>query len=505
MSLPGGRVSQLAARAIFVLAAAGTITPGRAQDTAAVRVLNDSILIRFQDADLRSVFQALGRYLSKPLLLGNLQPTPVTFETPAPVPREQIRVILDGLASANSWALKEDSAFFRIEAATPPPATPAAAPAQPPNLRLFVIRLKHARAADVAATVNLLFGGTGAFAGATGFSTGTLSDELRRTAERTMAQPEPSRGPERTQVRQQGRAELTGPVTIIPDELTNSLLIRATPDDFDLIGQAVQQVDVRPLQVLIQVLVVEVRRDRALSLGVDVSAKNLPLEGDATLSAFLLGGGLGNVVLQVMKLGPHDIDAALRAAVSRGDARIVSRPVVVASNNKEARILVGAQRPFVQVSRSLPTDTPTRDQVVQYRDVGTKLTVIPTINEDRYVSLAIRQEVNSATSETQFDAPVIATREAETQVLVKDGQTVVLGGLRERQQEVTKSGIPILSSLPLLGGLFGFQSRRTTDTELFLFITPMVLADDAAADSAATRALLDVRRAGVKIPRPQPQ
>jgi general secretion pathway protein D len=133
--------------------------------------------------------------------------------------------------------------------------------------------------------------------------------------------------------------------------------------------------------------------------------------------------------------------------------------------------------------------------------VGTKLTVIPTINEDGYVSLVIRQEVNSATAETQFDAPVIATREAETQVLVRDSQTVVLGGLRERQQEVTKTGIPVLSSIPLLGGLFGFQSRRTTETELFLFITPRVLRDDASADAAATGALQDVERAGVRIQR----
>jgi general secretion pathway protein D len=135
--------------------------------------------------------------------------------------------------------------------------------------------------------------------------------------------------------------------------------------------------------------------------------------------------------------------------------------------------------------------------------VGTKLTVIPTINQDGYVSLFIRQEANSATAETQFDAPVIATREAETQVLVKDGQTVVLGGLRERQHEVTRTGIPILSSIPILGGLFGFQSRRTTETELFLFITPMVLRDDVSADSAATRALQEVERAGVKLERPR--
>jgi general secretion pathway protein D len=482
---------------------------GRAQDTSAVREVNDGLILRFVDADIRVVVQALGRYLPKPLLLGATPPAQVTIETPAPIPQAQVPAILRGLLDAQNLRLVEDSAFYRVAPAAAA-AFQAAAPvpsgqAPGPPLRLFVVRLKHAKAADVAATVNLLFGTSGAFAGAKGpAATGTLSEELRRAAQQTLQPPVPAEAAPAAPGRAEPAAELAGPVTIIPDALTNSLLIRASEADFEVIQQAVRQVDVRPLQVLIQVLIVEVRRDRALSLGVDVKTEGVPLADDATLDALLAGGALGNIVLQVMNLGPYDIEAAVRAAVSRGDARIVSRPVVVASNNREARILVGAQRPFVQVSRSLPTDTPSRDQVVQYRDVGTKLTVIPTINQDGYVSLFIRQEVNSATSETQFDAPVIATREAETQVLVKDGQTVVLGGLRERQREVSKSGIPILSSLPILGGLFGFQSRRTTETELFLFITPMVLADDARADSAATRALEDVERAGVRLPRRRP-
>jgi hypothetical protein len=123
-----------------------------------------------------------------------------------------------------------------------------------------------------------------------------------------------------------------------------------------------------------------------------------------------------------------------------------------------------------------------------------KLTVLPTLNPDGYVNLLIRQEVNGATAEVQFDVPVIATRETETDVLVKDGQTVVLGGLREQVQEVVKSGIPVLSALPILGGLFGFEERRTTETELFLFITPLVLRDDAAADRAAADGLERAKR-----------
>jgi general secretion pathway protein D len=125
--------------------------------------------------------------------------------------------------------------------------------------------------------------------------------------------------------------------------------------------------------------------------------------------------------------------------------------------------------------------------------------VLPTINADGYVSLFLRQEVNAVTTETQFDAPVISTREAETDVLVRDGQTVVIGGLRERQTEVVKSGVPLLSALPIVGGLFGFQDRRTTETELFLFITPRVLPDDAEADAAAREALERADQAGMRL------
>jgi general secretion pathway protein D len=95
----------------------------------------------------------------------------------------------------------------------------------------------------------------------------------------------------------------------------------------------------------------------------------------------------------------------------------------------------------------------------------------------------IQQEINAATDETQFDAPVISTREAETQVLVKDGQTIVLGGLRDLQKDRTQSGVPVLSGIPLVGGLFGSAERHTSATELFLFLTPRILRTDADADS----------------------
>jgi type II secretory pathway component GspD/PulD (secretin) len=478
-----------------VLACLWVARGAAAQDT--VQVVGDSVVVRFAEADLRAVLQGLGRYLDRPLLVGSVPGVRITFESPAPLPRSGLPDLLRGLAEAHGLELLVDSAFYRIAQSSEsvrrsagPPGVGGEGAAGPAEL--FVLRLKHARASDVAGTVGALFGIAAGSGGGRQLSTGTLSDELRRTAAATTAVP-PAAGPSGGAGR---GATLEGAVTIVPDELTNSLLIRASATDHALIAQAVQHLDLRPLQVLIQVLIVEARKDRLFALGVEATASGTFDQGRGAYSGTLVGGGLGTFVLEVMHMASLDLDVVLRAAVSRGDAKIVSRPVLLASNNREARILVGSQRPFVQVSRSLPTDTPTRDQVVQYKDVGTKLTVLPTINPDGYVNLLIRQEVNSATAEVQFDAPVIATRETETDVLVKDGQTVVLGGLREQLHEVVKSGIPVLTDLPILGGLFGVQQRRTTETELFLFITPIVLRDDASADSAAADALGRADRVG---------
>jgi general secretion pathway protein D len=467
-------------------------TAAAAQDTTAIRFSNDSVSIRFVETDIRAVIQAIGRYLPKPVLMGPIQPVRVTLETPGMVDRATLRSLLRGLLESQNLEFTEDSAFYRVgpkQQQEPRSATRHASSDSGP-VQLFVIRLRHARASDVAATVNQLFGGSGAFSGQSGLSTGTLSDELRRN----VVPPVGGQGQlGQAAVRQ---SSLAGAVTIVPDELTNSLLIRASQDDFDVIRDAVDQLDIRPLQVLIEVLIVEARHDRSFSLGADLFVPPQSVDkGDGTAGGQTVGGGLGDLVITLMNLGRANIDATIRAAASRGDVEIISRPVLLASNNQEARFLVGSQRPFVQVSRSLPTDSPQRDQVIQYRDVGTKLTVRPTINQDGYVSLLIQQEINQATSEVQFDAPVISTREAVTQVLVRNGQTIVIGGLRDQQKDVSRGGVPILSGIPLLGGLFGRSDRKSSETELYLFLTPRIISTDADADSLTAPRL---QRSGVQ-------
>ena len=445
---------QLRRVAVLSVALTGVASRLPAQDTVALREVNDSIRVRFVDADIRGVIQALGRYLAKPVLTNNIQPVHVSLETPGLVPRTAVRALLKGLVESQNLELAEDSTFFRVSVRSPEPSHAAAGAAGSGSgsapLQLFVIRLKHARAVDVAATVNVLFGAAGEFSGRAGLARPTLADELRRNVVPPQTAPAaspppvgaPSTGP---------AATLTGAVTIVPDPLTNALLIRASQADFDVLRQAVDQLDIRPLQVLIEVLIVEARHDRSFSLGANFLLPPQKVDkGRGTVDASVTGGGLGDLVIHLMNLGHAQVDATLTAAASKGEVRIVSRPVLLASNNTEAHILVGSQVPFVQVSRSLPTETPTRDQVVQYQDVGTKLTVRPTINEDGYVSLVIQQEVNAATSEVQFDAPVISTREAATEVLVHDGQTIVLGGLRDQEHDASRRAFPSFPTFPSL-------------------------------------------------------
>jgi len=277
-------------------------------------------------------------------------------------------------------------------------------------------------------------------------------------------------------------------VRIVAEESTNSLLIRATQADYQLLLGLVQSIDLRPLQVLIEVTIAEVRRSSDLNLGLGGTATRkgatanakrdtvglLPSTPSARDFIFQLTGGNGSI----------NYMAALNALQSRGDVKVLSLPVIIAQNNKEAKLNVGEQRPFVQVNQSVTTGTvPTTVQTVQYINVGTTLTITPTINPDGYVNMAVDQTNDAATNEIQFSAPVISKRQATTQIFLKDGQTTVIGGLAGNNTSKTVSGVPWLSRIPLIGGLFfGNTAQTTTTNELFLFLTPHIISSDEDID-----------------------
>jgi general secretion pathway protein D len=486
--------------ALFAVASFPLVSPLSAQRDGAVTTQGDSVTIRLIDVDVRAAVEVLSPYLDRPIVFGDVNAGRVTLQTPKPIARGEVFALLrSALESQNLEIIADSTGPYRIraKAMAPPPVPPqmmAVQNGQGGANQLFVIRLSHARAPDVAATINALYGRASAL-GELGRNAPpmTLSQELTQQQMAGERALQPGGTPQQYGVPggngngsngQNRSGTLSQETTIVPDLGTNSLLIRATQADYDLILAAVKEIDVRPLQVLIEMLVAEVRKDRSFNFGVSANLPQQTLGNPVTsIGGSQTGIGLGDLVIRVMGLGGiKDFDVTLRAAASRGDVTIVSRPAVLAANNEQAQILVGSQRPFVLVSRSLPTDGASRDQVVQYKDVGTKLIVRPTISADGYVMLEVLQEISQATSEVQFDAPVISTRSVQTRLLLKDGQTVVLGGLRDRQRERNQGGVPILSSIPLMGGFFGRASRKVVETELFLFITPRLIRNDAEAE-----------------------
>jgi general secretion pathway protein D len=163
--------------------------------------------------------------------------------------------------------------------------------------------------------------------------------------------------------------------------------------------------------------------------------------------------------------------------------KVLSLPVIIAQNNKQAILNVGQNVPFIQVSQSAAIVGTGLVQTIQYQSVGTTLTITPIINPDGYVNLTVSQTDDNATNDVQFNAPIISQRQASTQVFIRDGQTTVIGGLTDNTTSTTVSGIPILSKIPWIGGLlFGNTQKTVTADELYLFLTPHVVSSDEDID-----------------------
>jgi general secretion pathway protein D len=442
------------------------------------------IVLDFRDADLRLVIGALAELSRVTVIYGQLPDQKVTLRTGHPLTRQQLPDLLQRVARSAGLATYYEDGVLHIghSGRAEMPGRNEAAGLEEES-RLYVQRLRHARAEALAHTIRDLFGLASSPGARSEQARRPLSQELRadRIAPiQSMPGPPISEGVSVDRVPAGLPGSVRQAVQIVADQPNNALLIRATPADFEVIQQAIQELDIRPLQVLIEVLIAEVRRDRHRDVGVDISVPERASGrlGGAAVGGELAGRSAGDFALRVLSLGRIEADVMLRAIASSGDVTILSRPVVLAQNNQQARILVGSQRPFIQLFRALPTDAAVRDQIVQYRDVGTQLSIQPTINPDGYVTLTVLQEVSTATTETQFGAPIISTREAETQLLVRDGQTAVIGGLVDRERSRANTGVPILRSIPIVGLLFRSSQRQDQLTELFIFLTPHVLWTD---------------------------
>ena len=271
-------------------------------------------------------------------------------------------------------------------------------------------------------------------------------------------------------------------VTIVGDQKSNTLLVSASPRYANRVREMIEQLDVDPPQVLIQVLLAEITIDSGDEWGVDFRATagvdSLDVSaGYGLASAFLTGVGVPN-----LSIAGTDFDLLLRALETQGRLQVLSNPSIMAANNEEANIQIGET---IRVPSNLVSSGISNERVeVEAVDLGVILNVTPTINPDGFVRLEINPEIsNLSARETQlsedFSSPVITVRRADTTVTVMDGQTIVLGGLISDRLELREEAVPLLSDLPILGKLFRSKSEQRAKTELLIVLTPHVITSPA--------------------------
>jgi len=310
-----------------------------------------------------------------------------------------------------------------------------------------------------------------------------------------------------------------GEIGIVVDEPTNSLIIKAFHRDYRSILETIKKLDIYPKQVLIEVLLAEVTLDETNQFGIEwakfvsshvttsraqgaVAGQQPPVAGTTTTDSS------GNTTTS---LGPFDaalptgtffryaivelggrLQAAIDLAASEDRLKVISSPHIIASNNKEAKIQVGSSQPILTNTYTTPGVTSTTgsgvvEGTIEYKDIGIILSLTPRISDGGLVSLEISIEdsnvLASAALGNLSNVPAFTKKTAKTILSIMEGQTIVLGGLISESKEKTSSGIPLLSKIPLIGGLFGFQTYEKKRDELILLMTPHIISNPSTSDA----------------------
>ena len=376
---------------------------------------------------------------------------------------------------------------------------------------LHVYLVQNGRSADLADVLNQIFGGKDA--SSNGRQPGSTGQRDGRTPENPAAQTRrggttPTQSAQRDQQdaaarrnrRTTGESEAaagrgarparagegvtlpTGDgVRIIADEKNNALVILATPREYRSVLAALEKLDIRPLQVLIEATIAEVKLNDELRYGLQWFFKS-------GSSQYTLSSGDSSDISATFPgfsylLGLSDIRVVLDALDSVTDFKVISSPQLMVLDNETATLQVGDQVPVVtRASTGTTTDSTTINEV-QFRDTGVILEVTPRVNSGGLVQLDISQEASEVV-ETKIggsDNPTIQQRKITSSIAVQSGQTVALGGLIKDKRNNTSSGIPLLSRIPILGALFGSTAETSERNELLILITPRVISNQREA------------------------
>ena len=269
--------------------------------------------------------------------------------------------------------------------------------------------------------------------------------------------------------------------SITADERSNQILVRVFPGRHDEVEKLIRSLDEPTREVFIEARVLQIILKPNFDSGIDWMAvlerngkrrfnfKTI-LDNSSVASSF---GQIG-----VGTLNSSDFAAEIKALHQVSDTKILSSPQILVTNNEEAKIHIGDTVPYIVSTTNGTGDNAIKSEDVRFIDVGLKLNVIPTINDEGMVTMRLRPEISSVVARIASDKggiPQVNKTEVETSVMVQDGMTIVMAGLRKEDKTHTKKGIPGLMNVPYLGLLFGSTSDTITSTEIVILITPHIV------------------------------
>jgi general secretion pathway protein D len=365
-----------------------------------------------------------------------------------------------------------------------------------------LVELKHANAEDLAEQLNALLSESGTLAqvgrqesglteddsGASPFASDSTSST---TADQAIDEPISfwwQRA--RSNADEREASNLVGKMRIVPVARQNALMILSPPEYHQSIVSLIEQLDQPGRQVLISAVIAEITLDDATVLGLRWSNSAGIIEStnfDNRLAVSTDFTGTENDFLSslfdtsVLNVNT-DLTVILQALDERAAIQILSEPKIFTSDNQEANFFDGQDIPFVTDSQT--TDEGNIVNSFDYRAVGIQLRVRPRITKERNVDLRVNIELSSIReNETLFGGFIVDRRETTTQLIVADGQTVVISGILRQQEDIINRKVPLLGDLPLIGALFRSTTRSSTNTELVAFITPVVVENEEEIES----------------------
>lgn len=450
----------------------------------------NDVSFNFDDADVYEVIQTVfGDILKANYMVDARVKGRVNFRTAKPVPKDEVLPLMSMLLKLDGAGYVEEKGLYKI---LPLADIPGTAP------RVFVYPLQNAKAKHVATLLQSIFTGVGQPAAPGRF----IPEAPAGSAPQQPAQS-PAVSPRTGAAGSApGSGTFVSPETkVFADEITNSLVILATSDDYRFIDETIKKLDTAPRQVMIEVLIAEVTLTKDFQFGLEWVISNStsihpfsrtvningPLGVNTNiLSTTNLANGLPGFSYAATDIAGN-VKALLNTLASDNKVTVLASPHILAADNMEAHIQIGDEVPIATSQLSAVATGTTNNilSTIQYKDVGTILKVKPQINESGVVAMEVSQEVSDYSTQTVLGTTqyVFTKREASTNLVAQDGQTIVIGGLIENDRTKTMTGVPFLSNIPILGHLFSSTDDTTTRTEIIVLLTPHVIRnrDEAGA------------------------